>query len=369
MGTTSSFFGGGGGSPLPQPEWLFQKSSYTYTFPYDGTVIVHVIGGGGSGAASQSDFVCTGGGAGGYSRKQFSVTNSTTATVTSGVGGNSVGSSRTLMPGVAGTASTFVLGSDTLTANGGGAGLQYPGPNVAAAGGTASGGSVNYQGGRSGKCYGQYNTSLRAGTGGGAVNLFGLSTDDVAGGDVTNGSTRVATGGGGTGGKGGDISCTGTRRSSGGGGSAGPAETIENGLDADARSSAGGAGGARLFKFNGPLLDGVGGRGLFSFINSSSGVTSIPSFGTTGMGAGTGGMVALNGEDGYGADMQSPTAGLFGGGGGASCRDNGGYASHASLGGGGGAVASNSGSSAAQMRRMSGAGGDGVVIIEYIERS
>tara|TARA_R110001606_G_scaffold388130_1_gene553262 strand:+ start:16 stop:1125 length:1110 start_codon:yes stop_codon:yes gene_type:complete len=368
MGTTSSFFGGGGGDPLPQPEWLFQKSSYTYTFPYDGTVIVHVVGAGGSGAVQQSSFLCTGGGAGGYSRKQFSVTTSTSATVTSGVGGKSVGNDLTVSAGVAGTVSTFVLGSDTLTANGGAGGNQYPGPNVSAAGGTASGGDVNYQGGRSGKIYAQYNNAFRACTGGGAVNLFGLSTDDVAGGDLTNASTLVGTGGGGTGGKGGDIGCSGPRRASGGGGAAGPAKTIESGPSGDARSSAGGPGGARLFKFNGPLLDGVGGRGLFSFINSTSGLSPMPSFGTFGMGAGTGGYVALNGEDGYGADVQPPTAGLFGGGGGSAIKGNGGFGSHASLGGGGGAITTESGSSAAQMRRMSGAGGDGVIIIEYIGR-
>lgn len=366
MGTTSSFFGGGGGSPLPQPEWLFQKSSYTYTFPYDGTVIVHVIGAGGSGAAQSASYICTGGGAGGYSRKQFSVTSSTTATLTTGTGGKSVGNDSNDAAGVAGTASTFVLGSDTLTANGGAGGDRYPGANVFAAGGTASGGDVNYQGGRSGKSYLQYNNTYRVATGGGAVNLFGFDTAEVGGGDHTNASQRSATGGGGVGGKGGDVSNGSNLCASGGGGSAGPAEEVENGPNQTGRTSAGGPGGARLFLFTGPYLEGVGQRGLLTHVNFTSGVTEIPSFGTTGLGAGTGGLVATNSASDFGASLQPPQAGIFGGGGGTSCSGYGGFGSNAIVGGGGGGCTSSSSSS---MRRASGAGGDGVVIIEYIERS
>jgi hypothetical protein len=366
MGTTSSFFGGGGGSPLPQPEWLFQKSSYTYTFPYDGTVIVHVVGAGGSGAAQSSGYTCTGGGGGGYSRKQFSVTTSTTATVTTGVGGKSVGNNVTEAEGETGTSSSFALGSDTLLANGGVGGKRYPSANDFAAGGTASGGDVNYQGGRSGKSVLNWQNQYRCALGGGAVNLFGLTTEEVGGGDHTNGTQRIATGGGGTGGKGGNVENNSQSCSSGGGGSAGPAKTIENGPNGESRTSAGGAGGARLFLFNGPILDGVGGRGLVSFVQTASGSNELPSFGTIGMGAGSGGMVAVNGANGFGADLQPPSAGLFGGGGGTSSDGQGGFGSHASLGGGGGACSAINSST---MRRMSGAGGDGAVIIEYIERS
>ena len=365
MGTTSSFFGGGGGSPLPEPEWVFQKSSYTYTFPYNGVVLVHVIGAGGSGGVQTSDYLTTGGGAGGYSRKQFTVTSSTTATITTGVGGKSVGSGSSQDNGIDGTNTTFVLSSTTLTANGGGGGLRYPGPNAFAAGGTASGGDVNYQGGRSGKNYAQYNNQYRFATGGGAVNLFGLTTEAVGGGDITNACQKSATGGGGTGGKGGNIGCTAQYHASGGGGASGPAKEIENGPNGEARTSAGGSGGARLFLFNGSLLDGVGGRGLVTDLNTSTGRSEIPSFGTIGMGAGSGGMSQANGGGGYGSDLQPPTAGLFGGGGGTVCDGRGGHGSHASLGGGGGGCVSASNTP----RRESGAGGDGVVIIEYIERT
>tara|TARA_R110000796_G_C14483410_1_gene426956 strand:- start:48 stop:1145 length:1098 start_codon:yes stop_codon:yes gene_type:complete len=364
MGTTSSFFGGGGGDPLPQPEWLFQKSSYTYTFPYDGTVIVHVIGGGGSGAAQSSGYLCTGGGAGGYSRKQFSVTSSTTATVTTGSGGLSVGSNSTQDSGIAGSASSFTL-SGTLTANGGAAGLYNPSANAFAAGGTASGGDVNYQGGRSGKLAYDWNEVLRACTGGGAVNLFGFSTNDLRGGDQTNLSLSIATGGGGVGGRGGDHLGTNAKSTSGGGGAAGPAQDLSNGPSQQARTSAGGAGGSRLFMFNGPILDGVGGQGLISFVNISSGSNEMPSFGTIGMGAGSGGITATNSANDFGADLQPPSAGLFGGGGGTSSDGKGGHGSHASLGGGGGGCTS---SVASSLRRVSGGGGDGVIIIEYIGR-
>ena len=366
MGTTSSFFGGGGGSPLPQPEWLFQKSSYTYTFPYDGTVIVHVIGGGGSGAAQSSSYLCTGGGAGGYSRKQFSVTSSNTATVTTGSGGLSVGSNATETEGVTGGTSSFVLAASTLTANGGVGGKRYPSSNTFAAGGTASGGDVNYQGGRSGKLAYDWNEALRSCTGGGAVNLFGFSTDDLRGGDQTNLSYRIASGGGGVGGRGGDHKGTNEKSASGGGGAAGPAQDLSNGPSQQARTSAGGAGGSRLFMFNGPILDGVGGQGLLCFVQSSSGSNELPSFGTIGIGAGSGGLTAVNGSNDFGADMQPPFAGLFGGGGGTSSDGKGGHGSHASLGGGGGGCTS---SVSSNLRRVSGGGGDGVVIIEYIERS
>jgi hypothetical protein len=366
MGTTSSFFGGGGGgSPLPQPEWLFQKSSYTYTFPYDGTVIVHVIGAGGSGAAQSNGYGCTGAGAGGYSRKQFSVTSSTTATVTTGIGGKSVGNNATEAEGITGTSSSFVLGSDTLSANGGVGGNRYPNANVFAAGGTASGGDINYQGGRSGKLAYDWNEILNVTTGGGAVSLFGLSTNAVRAGDITAQANRSATGGGGVGGRGGDINVSITPGASGAGGSAGPGEDLDSPGNEGYRTSAGGAGGSRLFLFNGPFLDGIGGRGLFSSMNNSTGKSAIPSFGTTGIGAGTGGYVQEEQSQTNDGDLQPPTAGLFGGGGGASSNSNTGFAGHASLGGGGGGITSYTSSS---MKRQSGAGGDGVVIIEYIER-
>ncbi len=135
MGTTSSFFGGGGGSPLPEPEWLFQKSSYTYTFPYDGVVLVHVVGAGGSGAVQYNNYSATGGGAGGYCRKQFTVTSSTTATVTTGVGGAQIGQGTQQSAGNAGT-------TGCNNGFGGGGGWGARGGNSCGFGGAAITGSA-----------------------------------------------------------------------------------------------------------------------------------------------------------------------------------------------------------------------------------
>ena len=374
MGTTSSFFGGGGGSPLPEPEWLFRKSSYTYTFPYDGVVLVHVIGAGGSGACQYNQYGATGGGAGGYSRKQFTVTSSTTATVTTGVGGNYVGPGSTYVNGNAGTNSTFVLGSDTLTANGGGAGQWGGSGTTTGTGGTASGGDVNYTGGDGGTRGYTYNDQVTIATGGGAVNLFGLASGEVNGGNnnTSKSGPFKATGGGGVGGHGGNIDANMVYVSTGGGGSAGPAFDMPssfNNVGHQQQRSSGGAGGARLFRFGGPFLDGVGGVAINLYYSSTPGwernITA-----TIGMGAGSGGC-ATN------TDNDSPTvngcqqAGIFGGGGGlVTGQAYGGNAGDAVVGGGGGAATYYTASSSqSNIGRRSGQGGDGVVIIEYIERT
>jgi len=373
MGTTSSFFGGGGGSPLPEPEWLFQKSSYTYTFPYDGVVLVHVIGAGGSGGCQFDKHGATGGGAGGYSRKQFTVTSSTTATVTTGVGGSYVGPSQTEVEGNAGTNSTFVLSSTTLTANGGGAGQRYGGATSTGTGGTASGGDVNYTGGDGGTRGYAYNEERTIATGGGAVNLFGLASGEVNGGN--NGSNQgggfKATGGGGVGGHGGNIPESMSYVATGGGGSAGSARDMTN-TDASGyggQKGSGGAGGARLFRFGGPFLDGVGGVGIQTIYNGNWGFERNV-FTTIGMGAGSGGCTTNTDNDNPLVNS-CQQAGIFGGGGGlVTGQAYGGVAGDAIIGGGGGgATYYSSSSTQGNLGRRSGQGGDGVVIIEYIERT
>jgi hypothetical protein len=120
-----------------------------------------------------------------------------------------------------------------LTANGGGGGIYNASANASASGGTASGGDVNYQGGRSGKSAYAWSTQYRLATGGGAVNLFGFPVDDVRGGDITNASQFGCTGGGGVGGRGGDLKGSNNRSTTGGGGSAGPAQDCYNGPSGD----------------------------------------------------------------------------------------------------------------------------------------
>ena len=363
MGTTSSFFGGGGGDPLPQPEWLFQKSSYTYTFPYDGTVIVHVVGAGGSGAVQTSVFGATGGGAGGYSQKQFSVTSSTTATVTTGTGGLYPAPQVSIADGASGGNTTFVLGSDTLTANGGGGGASYGTATSVGAGGTASGGTINYTGGPSGARGHAYNDSSTS-TGGGAVNLFNLNTAGGSNGTSIN-SPYSATGGGGVGGQGGDIELAGANNScTAGGGSAGPATNIAGTSTGTRRDSAPGGGGARLFRFNGPLLDGVGGLGVI--VDGSSSFQNISPNNPVGIGAGSGGMSQTTPSQNY-RQMKVQPAGIFGGGGACYAGQVIGSAGDGTVGGGGGGYSQVS-TQTTGLSRRSGRGGHGVVIIEYIGR-
>lgn len=262
MGTLTSFFGGGGGVILPESIFLFNKSSATYTFPFDGTVLVHVIGAGGSGSKQYSSYQATGGGAGGYSRKEFSVTAGNTATVTTGTGGNGVGYSTTDAQGVDGTASSFVFGASTLTANGGSGGNRYLA--TGGSGGTATGGDVNYTGGRGGNTYNSYATTLNIGTGGGAVNFF---NKDTHGGDVTtNTYLKSGTGGGGIGGSGGTIDAGGVSGyyvPTGGGGTGGRAPSIsEVGLHLYTPLH-GGPGGAVLF---GKPWYAVGAPGVYDII-------------------------------------------------------------------------------------------------------
>ena len=368
MGTLSSLTGGsgGGGSPLPQPEWLLGKSSYTYTFPYDGVVLVHVIGAGGSGAAQYNTYGATGGGAGGYSRKQFTVTSSTTATVTTGVGGAQAGQGVQQAAGNAGTNTTFVLGSDTLIGNGGGGGQRFGTANTVGQGGSASGGDVNYTGGDSGKLGANYNDRAIA-TGGGAVNLFNLNTN---GGSNTNGAQWASTGGGGVGGRGGDIGNNAYKQSTGGGGSAGAADDIPNSSNTDGASANGGPAGVRLFTFTGPFLDGQGGNPIMHYNNTAStyGWGMSPVSGPIGIGAGSGGMLLWETNVQGSTMMRGQNAGIFGGSGGVfQGQHNGGSSGDAGLGGGSGAHIYYQSDSNPQ--RHSGRGGNGVVIIEYIERS
>ena len=159
----------------------------------------------------------------------------------------------------------------------------------------------------------------------------------------------------------------------GGGGSAGSATDIDAGTannhPSDDRNSAGGAGGARLFIFNGIFFDGRGGMSLQPQFNNTYQGMTFPPYHDVGHGAGSGGLIFYTGNQ-Y-ISMYAQTAGIFGGGGGTYVHS--GYAGSggdATLGGGGGgisSVTSNPGGSQQAMR--SGRGGNGVVIIEYIERS
>jgi len=362
MGTTSTFFGGsGGGSTLPDPIFLYNKSSSTYTFPYDGTVLVHVIGAGGSGGKQYSNYMCTGGGAGGYSRKEFSVSSGNTATVTTGVGGREAGFQLSDAEGIAGTASSFVFGGSTLTANGGGAGQRYS--QNGGAGGTASGGDVNYTGGRGGNIGGTYNNNKRQTTGGGAVNFFNIDTN---GGDIADlDPSFVATGGGGIGGNGGGLSgnVLGTWYATGGGGTGGPAYYRDVNTILNYGGLQGGGGGCTLF---GKFWIGTGQQGIQKYnMNQYQSTDESPAHNLAEIpfGCGGGGMLLLDGTDEGGFEMS--VAGMFGGGGALVSQPNRNHkhAGSALIGGGGGAFTTSNNQT--NSTSVSGRGGQGCVVIEY----
>lgn len=202
--------------------------SQTYTARRTGIADVICIGAGGCGGSSGKGNVLpiilniTGGGAGGYSRKRIPITAGDTFTVVVGAGGEDAermpGASNN-ENGAAGGESTFAHASATATialdSNGGAGGICNQDTTASGAtyaggaGGTATGGDVNFTGGRGGTITRSNNASNMGNfaTGGGAVAVFGQAFN---GGDINftaNGttSTTAATGGAGVGGDGGGI--------------------------------------------------------------------------------------------------------------------------------------------------------------------
>jgi len=226
-------------------EEVVLTSSQTYTARRTGIADVICIGGGGQGGSSGVGNVgatklnTTGGGPGGYSRKRIPITSGDTFTVVVGAGGQA---SSTKLPGASnltagsnGGESTFDHASATATialdSNGGVGGLanvdNSAGTYAGGAGGTATGGDVNFTGGRGGSIIRGNNAANNSGaftTGGGAVAVHGTAFN---GGDVnftSGGTTAAATGGAGIGGNGGNIAYqvggSSTSTSASGGGSA-----------------------------------------------------------------------------------------------------------------------------------------------------
>ena len=123
-------------------------SSGTWTKPSGITkIVVEIFGGGGGGGGGRSSgtypYGANGGGAGGYSMKVIDVSSISTATVTIGAGSSGAGADNAAL---AGGNSTWVDGTNTLTANGGTGGLKGQ-VNISNLGGTASGGDINVSGG------------------------------------------------------------------------------------------------------------------------------------------------------------------------------------------------------------------------------
>jgi hypothetical protein len=341
----------------------FFLASGTYTAPEDQEVIIHAIGGGGSGGIGFYYTGCqpsaTGGGAGGYSRRKASLSGGDALTITVGAGGAVVHGS-----GPANTASadngldggdTTVTGPGVSITAGGGAGgvasLLQTSPLNGGAGGVATGGDVNYEGGRRGNlaALGSLATGTYRITGGGAVNLWGL--DDCNGGDITittsANNRRVATAGGSIWGSGEDITSDTNYGSNPAlwDGFIPPNHNVSTAFTLPDLLIG-------VFPTIGPLAKGY----------TTSAYNTTPY--TGGTGGGTGGMSTAGGISGI-------TAGAFGGGGGVissqydfdASGSNGGYG-----GGGGGTFSAGYYNSATLANRgNSGKGGDGIVVIEVMK--
>ena len=159
MSNFTDFIGGGGSASYPT---IFLHNSQTWVPPQDGNIMIHVIGAGGSGAGNNS--TPQSGAAGGYCRKNsLAVTTSGSFTVTIGAGGASrIGA---YGAGTAGGVTTMAgTGLSLLRSFGGAGGAVSTG--TYSTGGPATGGDVNYTGGRGGYKLG-----------GGAVGLTGTGND------------------------------------------------------------------------------------------------------------------------------------------------------------------------------------------------
>lgn len=199
MSSLSALFGSSTALNQGSSTFLFLTASDTISFAVDVDIIVHAIGGSGTGGACNSiRGHASGAGGPGYCRKKDKLPAGTSLVITIGAAGGSnspVAGSRA--NGAAGGATTVVGGPFNMTANGGGAGNATE-TNAACAGGlggTASGGDVNFTGGRGGNIVsmGSLLSNYRA-TGAGAVNLFGLG--QCNGGDIISTTGNVVTGGG-----------------------------------------------------------------------------------------------------------------------------------------------------------------------------
>lgn len=332
MGTLTSFFGGGGGSAAPLPHFVFTNSVTGWAPPYNGDAYIHVIGCGGNGNTTH------GGGAGGYCRKLITLATTESYNLTIGVP----------VSGNTGQAASSIFTNTTtltLTATGGFGG------GSTRAGGTASGGDVNYTGGAGGQSSGAGSFSA----GGGAVNITGTA---YAGGGAYNANGGGVCGGGGAGigGSGGSgFTQNNYATVSGGGGSGGMGYTSrELTLTNDGVYGTGGP--ASVGKPYGVVgfdfIKEWGAGGSYRLkTNTTNGAFTISSEIPPGIGAG-----GASGSDANFGAQSGQNGGLFGGGGG--------YGGNGGLGGGGGGSYLWSTSSGSNMKF--GIGGAGVIFVEYV---
>lgn len=357
-----SGFSSGGGNPIvPDIEWVL-TTSQSWSPPFKCKVLTFVIGAGGlagkvSGTSANLTYCSSGGGAGGCSASILTLDPAVSYTATIGAGASHATSG--ILSGVDGGDTTF-SGSDidTMTGNGGGAGvLSYGGGTRSAAGGaggTATNGNLfNATGGAGGNAD---NTGAAAGSssgsrfagGGGAVGILGEGHRGGHALSTTGSPTLVdcAAGGAGVGGRGGDLDVQRASGSaawtSGGGGTYGPgADTSGNFSTA---STAGGLGRS--------------GDSGGSFDTGTTGILILTGAARLGNSGGTTGPTAGVGGEGQRTNAVY-NAGIFAGGGG--IVDNRSIAGDTFFGGGTGGHATDSTTSPGCKA------GDGVVIIKLLE--
>lgn len=233
-----------GSTSLSTSHWRIFTYSRTITPTYDMEADVHVVGGGATGgvagapAGSANHCSATGGGGPGYSKKRVRLKAGVTYTLTIGAGGASVvaaPSTTSALTGNNGNDSSFVGGEYNIVARGGRAGNAITNSLAAVLGGLggeASGGDINYTGGRggnigagSGSPTGEH---FRA-TGGGAVNFIGEvgHGGDIAGGPYTGSIVTQKSAGAGIGGNGADVAFTTTSSPVGSGGGVGSLSNLD----------------------------------------------------------------------------------------------------------------------------------------------
>lgn len=217
----SSLVGSGSGGGVRQYDFI--TSSKTFVCTATGTLDIMLVGGHASGSVSAGVGFVGGAGAGGVAVKRARVTKGDSFTVVIGAGGTSVSKASGVAQGVAGGTSSVTGPGVSITATGGQPGeAKTTKPANGGLGGVGTGGDDNRQSGSGGSVIATATASAACGAG--AVNVLGIPSEELRGGNInTSVGGSQSTGGGGVGGRGGDILGSASGITSGGG-SGGPAQ-------------------------------------------------------------------------------------------------------------------------------------------------
>ena len=213
--------GGGAGSVR---QYELRRASDTITVNSDGVADIMLIGGSPSGGAAFNGFV-GGAGAPGVCIKRVKVLAGQTFAFSCGAGGTAVtrASAGATQGNVGGMSTLTGPNGLSMTANSGAPGeAKTTKPALGGAGGTATGGDLNLQGGFGGSVLATGAPNAAAGAG--ACNLKRLDPQTgPRGGNVNTTGSQFTSPGAGVGGRGGDITGSGYSNATAGGGYGGPA--------------------------------------------------------------------------------------------------------------------------------------------------